>query len=227
MGHCGGGASGPGDVDVSENNCQEGYSPDANGFCTEDIIIDSPDDPIEDLEEFLECLDRTQGAIVTISAKQPDPNNPNSDYTNENLVGHAFITISQGQYRLSYGFYPEEGVGYFNPTTGIMGRNGDYPLHVSVSNTISADILNNLISVSLSWSSAEYELQVQNCTNFAINASRVIGLNIIESECEGNYGVGSGVTPGKFGAYLKNMTLPTGATRNIGSATSPSNKECN
>ena len=73
---------------------------------------------------------------------------------------------------------------------------------------------------------AEYELEGQNCTNFAVSAARTVGFNIPSSEVIGNYGIGSGATPGKFGSYLKNMNLPTGATRNKEPGNSPANKEC-
>ncbi|QTE21781.1 hypothetical protein [Polaribacter cellanae] len=214
-------------ITVNPIECGEGYEYDSIlGECVEEIVVVSPDDPIENLEKFLGCLDKTKGATVTIYAKQPNPNKPSTPATLENGVGHAFITISQGEHRLSYGFYPEKGIGYFNATAGIMDRNENYPYHVSVTKTISSSTLSNLIKVSLDYDTAEYELQAQNCTNFAISASRIIGLNITESVCIGNYGVGKGATPGKFGAYLKIMNLPTGATRNKAGGISPSNKEC-
>lgn len=107
-----------------------------------------------------------------------------------------------------------------------MGRNENYPFHVSVSNTISSTALKNLIKLSLDYDTAEYELKGQNCTNFAVSAARTVGFNIPSSEVIGNYGIGSGATPGKFGSYLKNMNLPTGATRNKEPGNSPANKEC-
>jgi len=107
-----------------------------------------------------------------------------------------------------------------------MGDNQNYAFHVSVTNSVSGNVLSNLITLSLNYASAEYELQVQNCTNFAIAVANTVGFNIPESECIGSYGVGQGATPGKFGAYLKNMNLPNGATRNNDVGTSPPNNEC-
>ncbi len=205
--------------------CREGYIWE-NNICIEEIVLESPDRPIKNMEDYLKCLDKTKGATITIYAQQPNPNNPSAPITKSNTVGHAFITISQGEHRLSYGFYPESGIGYFNATAGIMGRNDNEKYHVSVTNSVSSSSLKKLIKLSLDYDTADYELQVQNCTNFAISSAIIIGLDINKSECMGNYGIGRGFTPGKFGAHLKNINLPRGAKRNKNSGISPSNKEC-
>lgn len=118
------------------------------------------------------------------------------NWTKENSVGHAFINITQGQNTLSYGFYPEKGLGVINAAPGIMGRNQNYPYHVSITNTVSSSTLEKLIKLSFNYDISQYELKGQNCTNFAISAAITIGLSIDRDKCLGNYGEGEAYTPG-------------------------------
>lgn len=191
------------------------------------IVANAPDTPIQNMEAHLDCFDTSQNATVTIYADQPNPNNPNLDHYMFN-VGHSFITIQQGEHNVSYGFYPAEGVGYFDATDGVMGNNENYAYDVSVTINISGSTLQNLITHSISYSNSDYDLTDSNCTSFAISSSNLIGLNVPLSECIGLYGLGNtGATPAAFGNYLRNMDLPEGATRNTSGGTSPNDNGCN
>ncbi|MFY0631966.1 MAG: hypothetical protein JXR05_16515 [Flavobacteriaceae bacterium] len=189
-------------------------------------FVDSPDDPIENMEEYLDCFDSTQGAKVTIYAEQPDPENPNRDIWMGD-VGHSFISIEQNGHIVTFGFYPASGIGLLSNTTGTMGNDQNHNYHVSASINISASILNTLLNHSISFSNSDYNLQNINCTSFAISSANIIGLNIPLSECIGNYGIGlSGASPARLGEYMRDMDLPNGSTRNTDGGDSPSNNGC-
>jgi len=189
-------------------------------------IVVGPDIPIINLEEYLNCFNTSQNAIVTIYADQPSPNYPNIPISASDGVGHSFISIEQGNHNVSFGFYPSDGVGYLDPTDGIMGNDQNHGFDVSVSISVSPQTLQTLITHSLSFAVAQYDLQDTNCTDFAITAGNIVGFDIPKSECTSSYVVGNGATPGKFGDYLRNMALPNGATPDRDGGTTPPNNGC-
>ena len=70
------------------------------------VLYVSPEEPIEDFIDYIECLNLTQGATITIYADQPISNS-NTPYSLSPFnVGHVFIGIKQGNEQLSFGFYP-------------------------------------------------------------------------------------------------------------------------
>lgn len=168
-----------------------------------ETIVEGPDIPIEDIVGYLSCFDKNSDAQITVYADQSDPNNPNSDYWASLSVGHSFVTITQGNKTLSFGFYPESGVGYFSPSDGIMGNNENHDYDVSVSLSINSEILTAVIDHTIDFADSSYSLQSNNCTDFAIEVSNIVGLDVPASECRGNYVIGAGSTPGKFGEYLE------------------------
>lgn len=202
----------PGDGDVGINDDRE--------------IVDSPDDPIDDMAAFLDCFDSSGQTTVTIYADQPDPDNPDRDHWMGD-VGHAFITIEQGGNRVSYGFYPESGWGLFGSTTGVMGNDQSHGYDVSISTTVSGAILTDLMNLSITFAESSYNLQSSNCTNFVVQAANLVGFDIPIDQCIGSYGVGqSGASPARLGQFMRDMDLPSGATRDDDGGDSPANNEC-
>ncbi|WP_417196168.1 hypothetical protein [Bizionia sp.] len=191
------------------------------------IIIEASDDPIVDLEDYLNCFDTNSPANITIYADQPNPNNPQWPISISDRVGHAFINIEQGNYNVTFGFYPNEGIGYFSPVDGTMENDEYHSYDVSVTIEIDGDTLGDLITHSISFSLTDYVLQDVNCTSFVISASNIIGLDVPLSSCIGNYGIGTGPTPGMFGEYIRNMDLPQGCTRNPNGGNAPTENGCN
>lgn len=189
-------------------------------------FVDSPDDPIENMEEFLDCFDSSQGAKFTIYAEQPDPENPNRDIWMGN-VGHAFISIEQNGHIVTFGFYPAVGIGLLGNTTGTMGMDQNHNYHVSATINISASVLSTLLNHSVNFSNSAYNLQNINCTSFALSSANIVGFTIPLSECIGQYGIGqSGASPARLGEYMRDMDLPSGATINTDGGTSPSDNGC-
>ncbi|URM38215.1 hypothetical protein [Flavobacterium anhuiense] len=89
----------------------------------ETMMPPPPKLPISDIKKFLSCLNTTASANLTVYAEKTNLANAN--------VGHAFISISQGNNVMIYGFYPENGYdkSFYGP--GIMGENGEHAYDVS------------------------------------------------------------------------------------------------
>ncbi len=212
--------------------CQNNFDSNSNQFVNElmdyelnNNLYVSPNSPIEDFLEYIECLDLTQGATITIYADQP-VNNSNTPYSLSPFnVGHAFIGIKQGDEQLSFGFYPENGTGFFNPTNGILGNDQNHSFDVSITINVNSTTLVNILGLGNDYSTGignfQYDLDTNNCTDFIINISNECGLGI--PDCFGNWPLGGGSNPGAFGQYIRTMSLPSGATRNTSGGSSPTN----
>ena len=196
-------------------------------IANEEVLVEGPDFPIYDLEEYLDVFDTspTSQASITIYVDQPNPDLPNLPVAPSSGVGHSFISITQGNNTVNYGFYPAEdcGFGWPNPSDGQMGNDENHVFDVSVSVDIDGSTLQTLITHSLSFANTDYILEDMNCTDFALSIANIIGLNISDTDISGSFVIGNGSTPGKFGEFLRNMNLPQGVIRNKDGGTAPSN----
>lgn len=64
---------------------------------------------ITDMEAFLDCIDTTQNATLTIYADQPVAGSTVPVSTSAD-VGHAFVSIEQNGNTVVFGFYPKQRV---------------------------------------------------------------------------------------------------------------------
>lgn len=190
----------------------------------------SPETPIYDIRGYLKCFNLNQSAKVTIHSDQPLANSGTPYTITPFSVGHSFITIKQGNEIMTLGFYPESGTGFFLPTKGIMGNDSSHSYDVSISLNVSPAQLSSIIEFSVEYNigtgNYQYDLDTNNCTDFAIQVGNIAGLDL--PECNSSWPLGGGSSPGQFGQYLRTITLPQGATRNTSGGTAPSNnKTCN
>lgn len=183
-------------------------------------IIVGPNNPIENMIEYLECFDLTQGAQITIHADQPVANT-NWAISSSGNVGHSFITIKQGINIMTFGFYPAVGTGFMGNVTGVMNNDQSHTYDVSLTMNIDATTLQNIILHSVESSVENYNLNNNNCTDFIIEISDILGLSI--PDCYSSWGLGGGSNPGKFGQFIRTMTLPIGVTRNVLGGNAPAN----
>lgn len=193
-----------------------------NNYVNDIPIVIGPEVPITNIIEYLECFDLNQGATITIFADQPTPNSPTP--VNSSIdVGHSFITIKQGMEQMTLGFYPMNhwGTGFLSDTVGQMGNNAGHSFDVSITLNVSAVTLQNIIINAVESATEHYNLNTNNCTDFAIETCNIMGLNV--PDCYSNWGLGGGSNPGKFGQHLRTMSLPSGATRNTSGGTAPAN----
>ena len=208
-----------------------------DGMVDGEPVLVGPNEPIDDMEEYLSCFNTSLGATITIYADQPKTGGHNV-WTYYNSVGHAFITIQQGDNIASFGFYPQCSPCSLAPnnltpnpfdffsTPGVFGNDQGHDYDVSLSIPISSTGLASLINgtISIAENSPMYNIGSLNCTDIAIiilegNTS----VNIPSCESPGLW---QGQTSGTLGEIIRNMTTPAGGIKNTTGGNAPNNN-CN
>lgn len=188
-------------------------------------IADTPDLPINNINEFIECFDTSQPAKLTIYIDQPISNS--NIVVSANSVGHAFIGISQGENNSTFGFYPnnDDTTPWNTDAPPVFGDDSTHAFDVSLTINITATQLNDIINLSTNFND-NYDLNDNNCTDFAIEIGNLGGLSI--GNCNSNWILGSGSNPAKLGQTVRNMdNLPDGAERDTnGGYPIENNKDC-
>ena len=165
---------------------------------------------------------RNQNATLTIYALEPNPGSGDTSVTTITgaSVGHAFISITQGNNTNLYGYYPVSN--WINPwnTTGtsVLGNDSNNPFSSSITTTISGSQLQQIINASINFNST-YNLNTYNCTDFAIEMGNLGGLNL--PECNGTWRNGNGSNPGTLGIEIRNRSNQQGQTTNTNGGNSP------
>lgn len=191
-------------------------------------IVVTPDNPINDIEDYLECFNTNQSATLTIYANEPNPGS--GDTHNGTFVGHTYISISQGNNVSTFGFYPEEDNIYpvFNESSEPMfGDDGDgnEPFSVSITTNVTGNQLQNIINFTKNYGNNEYHLDNNNCTDFAIGVGNFANLNL--PDCYGSWTGGGGSNPGTLGAHIRNLNTGGNIIVNTTGGTAPAtNKDC-
>ncbi len=183
------------------------------------------DNPIIDVQDFLDCFDTTQNATLTVYALEPNPDS--GDTSVVRAVGHAFISISQGNSTSVFGYYPVSN--WINPwnTSGSseLGNDSNNLFSASITTTISGSQLQQIINASINFNPT-YNLNTYNCTDFVIEMGNLGGLNLPPSD--GTWiGGGNGSNPGTLGMEIRNRNQQQGQTINTNGGNSPvTNKGC-
>ena len=184
--------------------------------------VGGPDARITNMNQFLNCFNTNQGATLTIYIDQPKNGSGATNYLGE--VGHAFIGISQNGTRKHFGFYPSNAVvpGMLDRTSSAMGKDNNHEFDVSLTMEISANELYRILYQSKN-PVGIYDLNTYNCTDWVIDISEIVGLDL--PEANGTWPYGGGSNPGMMGQAIGNMTLPTGVTRNTNGGDSRANRD--
>lgn len=218
---------GNGEVNTCEVNCN-GWDNGGVGNAddTKSIVIESPETPVEDIEEYLKCFDTTKSAQLTIHVNQPIANNGSAFTTGADKAGHAFISITQGNITRVYGLYPQGNASPYNPSGAFsFGNNQNDGFDISISFNINSASLNNIINDANNYLS-NYNLNSNNCTDYVIQTAALCGVNLPDPQSTWLNGGGS--NPGAFGQAIRNMNLPSGMSRNTGGGNANSNNgNCN
>jgi len=195
-----------------------GYIPDPNTAPE----VEGPDDPIEDIDDYLECFNTDIGAKLTVYVLQPVPNS-NATHSGTS-VGHAFISIQQGNHITVIGFYPvSDWITPLTPFgTGIYGNDSKAYYNVSITKNINSGQLQNILNYIYNNQGATYNLNTYNCTDFAIDIGNLAGLNLPDSV--GEWPGGEGSNPGVLGQHIRNMS---GSTKSNSSLKAPKSTKCN
>jgi hypothetical protein len=129
-----------------------------------------PEISIADIKKFLSCLNASANAYLTVYAESINIADKN--------VGHAFISISQGNNTMVFGYYPKNGNLKSLTGPGIMGENGEHRYDVSANmGQISPQQLQKIISLSVDYQNSYYDLGTNNCSDFATDVLNIAGVS--------------------------------------------------
>ncbi|HIB8191191.1 TPA: hypothetical protein ACWX1O_001757 [Elizabethkingia anophelis] len=96
---------------------------------------------------------------------------------------------------------------------------------VSITSNITATQLNNIVGYINSMSSATYNLNTYNCTNFGIDALAKAGISLPKTS--GSWPGGGGSNPGNLGQDLRNLNNSS-VQKNTSGGNAPKNTgSCN
>jgi hypothetical protein len=160
---CFGGSSG--DADYGGPHSGGGGSGGGNGNL---IMPPPPDLPINDIKKYLSCF-TSANANLSVFAERMNILDKN--------VGHAFISISQGNNTMVFGYYPQNGNLKSLTGPGIMGENGGHYYNVSATMGISGAQLQQIINLSQDYQNADYDLSFNNCSDFATQVLNITGVS--------------------------------------------------
>lgn len=124
-----------------------------------------PDKPIADMAKFLSCLDKSKPASLTIYTEKVFTSFP----------GHAFVSITQGNNTMVFGFYPKKSFPATFAGPGVMGENGGHAYDLAKDYNISAEQLRGIISLAVNYSLSDYDLYATNCADVALDIANVAG----------------------------------------------------
>jgi hypothetical protein len=180
---------------------------------------------IGNIKDYLKCFDTNPGADhryeVTLCVSQPRPGTSEawdfsakeySEHGNPVFVGHVFLTMKEttGLKKIirNVGFYPEGNVWPYHPSDQGCLNNDSYTsfnigLNIEVNSHQFTQILNYLAKGNDK--GYRYNLNSNNCTNFALDALSAAGIFIPRNV--GNWNGGSGLNPGRLGQDLRTMKL--------------------
>ena len=166
--------------------------------------VENPDNPINDISEFLECFDTSSFATITVYALEPNP--ASGDTYDGAFVGHTFVSIEQGMEVATFGFYPVSDwiVPPLNITSnGVFGDDGsgNEEYTASISAVVNGTTLQQIINFTVNFTD-DYNLNDNNCTDYAIEVGNLAGMGM--PDCNGNWPGGSGSNPGTLGEHIRN-----------------------
>lgn len=189
------------------------------------MVTFSPENPINDMNDYLECFNTNQSATVTVYALEPNPGS--GDTHNGSYVGHTFVSIQQGNNTATFGFYPASDNIYpliNNSSPSVIGDDSGDPYTASISTTVTGSQLNTILNYAKNYENT-YHLNTYNCTDFGIEIGNKAGLNLPDSY--GTWTMGGGSNPGTLGLYLLNRNSTNSQPINKNGGTAPqTNKGC-
>jgi hypothetical protein len=184
--------------------------------------LPSPKTPIESIEEYLDCIDRSLPATLTIYVDQALANTDNAYWGR--TAGHCFVGITQNGNESIFGFHPKDGAKEEGPNTSILGDDSGRSYDVSITIEISANNVSQALYYAHNYPNV-YDLSDFNCTDFAINMAAKGGITLPDTYK--SWPSGGGSCPGQLGQDIRKMTLPAGVTPNYSGGDAPNNiKTC-
>lgn len=183
--------------------------------------------PITNIEKYIKCFTNNDNKPVSgykfaVFAEQPGPGT-RKIYTGTQVTpnpGHSFIMIERTytdgtKNNIVIGFYPNSPVNAVinQNTLGKLMDNEEHDYNVKVELEIDKSKFDQIIAYIKSKETATYSLQTYNCTDFAIEASKLAGVNFQKtSGCW--YENSCGVSPANLGQDMIEMKFTTNSPAN-------------
>ncbi|HMJ70922.1 MAG TPA: hypothetical protein VK508_18605 [Cyclobacteriaceae bacterium] len=158
---------------------------------------------------YFRCLKTSRPATLTIYVDQPKAGSTAPVYGTD--VGHSWLSISQTigstTYTRVFGYYPENGVSPIETSdNGVLVNDSGHEYDVSLSFSISAMDVTQILNYANNHLPAIYDLNSFNCTDFVVDACRAAGFILPENS--NSWLGGGGLCPGQLGEDLRTLDIP-------------------
>lgn len=125
-----------------------------------------------------------------------------------NNVGHTFVSLTRiengAESTMVFGLYPGESVTPFSPNTErAIVTDEAHPFDIGLSMDINCDQFNSVLNEASNIENADYNLNSNNCTDFALNLVQLVNPNIPDTK--GVWGAGAGSNPADLGEDLRDF----------------------
>ena len=125
-----------------------------------------------------------ENPTVTFCVDAPDPGTRNAIYDRD--VGHTFLTVDYGNGDVySFGFYPEKlkdiDIMFQNNVKGMIGDDKRHSYNEYLTYEITQEQADQLLEFAQNYDE-KYNVVTNNCTTFAVDALKSIGINVPTTE---------------------------------------------
>ena len=161
---------------------------------------------IANIRNYIKCFNKNNYATVSVLVTQPLNRSNLCEFLATN-VGHTFLSINQGEYSRTVGFYPSNKTYPSHPSEPSELRdNSGKAWDVSVTFNVSADELAKLLNYIENETPGTYHLNDFNCTNWVVAAFAKMNINLPQNEVW--FPGGAGLCPGQFGEDMRELNIP-------------------
>jgi hypothetical protein len=204
-----------------------------------------PTNIIPNIKNYMDCFSAgsTDTYTVTLAVEQPVPGTRqpwtfsstglggSSSGDNPVNVGHTFLIFTEnpGQWATTrnVGFYPTSMVVPGSPSSpGVLNNDDNTGYNISLTVTVNSSqffaMLNYMYQAN---NTNTYNLNSNNCTDFAVDAMDYGGVSIPATI--GTWLGGQGLDPGDLGEDIRGMQLSSNMTRNSSGGPHPNAGTCN
>ena len=200
---------------------------------------------IGNIGDYNNCFDNVPGAdhkyTITLCVDQPaassrsswgyssNGSSGSSNGGNPVDVGHSFVILTevtpQKTITRNVGFYPAGSVSPLEPTdVGQLNNNESHFYDVALTVTVTSSQFFGAINFINGYAGRLYDLNNNNCTNFALGAMSAAGINILTAT--GSWPGGSGKDPGDLGEDIRAMALSPNMLRSSTYTSHPNAGSC-
>jgi hypothetical protein len=204
-----------------------------------------PTNIIANIKTYMDCFSAgsSDTYTVTLAVEQPVPGTSqpwtlsstglggSSSGNNPVNVGHTFLIFTEnpGQWATTrnVGFYPSTMVIPYSPSSpGVLNNDANTGYNIGLTVTVSSSqffaMLNYMYQAN---NTNTYNLNSNNCTDFAVDAMAAGGVSIPTTV--GSWLGGQGLDPGDLGQDISGMQLSSNMTRSTSGGPHPNAGTCN